>query len=158
MINVAKIKMETFSVAVTGVGRKDYSQEVQFSVEPVIRSYQHPYVFDEVYALNAGETRTIDVAIPSDTVVLLYDFLCSCPANVLLGFEVLAIDQDGTVGSIFGKSGYQKVGHHHSRGAPVFRTIRIILTNYSDLALSSVAVSLHGVYTSEQQYYMRVAA
>jgi hypothetical protein len=159
---VAKTKLESFNVAVAGVGRKDYSQDVQYSVEPIIRSYQLPYVLDEVYTVGAGQTRTIDVSIPSQqvgnrhySVVLLYDFLASCLANALIGFQVQAVDADGTVGSIFNKSGYQKVEHHHSRGAPVFRTIRIILTNYHSVALD-INVSLHGVYTSREEYFMTV--
>jgi len=152
---VAKIKTETFTVTKTGVGRRDYSQEVQFSTEPIVRSYQNSYVHDEVYTLAAGQTRTIDVAIVGNTVVLLYDFLLSAPINGLLTFEVQAIDQAGVVASIFRKSDYQKVAHHHSRGAPVFRTIRLILTNHCDVDIANAQVTINGIYTSDTEYHMR---
>jgi len=155
---MAKIKVETFTVPVTGVGRRDYSQDVQLAVEPTIRSYQEPYTFQEVYVLNAGQTRTIDIDIPSGQVVMLYDWLCCCPANVLLSFEGQTIDQDGTVNSVFHKAGYQKVDHHLPRGVPVFRTIRLIITNYSTLNLTDVEVSLAGSQMSQEEYYMRLMA
>ena len=155
---MAKIKQESFAISVTGVGRKDYSQQVEYSVEPIVRSYQNAYVFDEVYAVQAGQTRTIDVNIPADTVVLLYDFLASIPSNRLIGFQVLAIDvAGGLANSIFGKAEYQRVEHHHSRGAPVFLVIRLVLTNYCDVDLD-INVSLAGVYTGVQEYHQLVAA
>lgn len=153
---MAKIKTETFSVTTTGIGRRDYSQDVQLAVEPTIRSYQEPYTFQDVYAINAGQTRTIDVAIPSGQVVMLYDMLACCPANVLLSFEVQTIDQDGTVNSVFHKAGYQKVDHHLPRGVPVFRTIRLIIINYSTLNLTDVEVSLAGSQMSQEEYFMRL--
>jgi len=148
---------EIFTVTPTGVGRKDYSLQAEYSVEPIVRSYQNPYVLDEIYSVLANSSRTIDVAIPADTVVLLYDFLASVPRNCLLGFEVDAIDvAGGLANAIFSKAEYQRVEHHHSRGAPVFLTIRIILTNYCSFAVD-VSVSLAGVYTGVQEYYQRVA-
>ena len=155
---MAKLRTETFAVTPTGVGRKDYSQDVQFSVEPTIRSYQLPYTFQEAYILNAGQTRTIDINVPTGQVVMLYDMLMCCPANVLLSFEVQTIDMDGTVNSVFHKSGYQKVDHHLPRGVPVFATIRLIMTNNSTLNLTDVEVSLAGQQMSEEEYFMRLMA
>lgn len=155
---VAVTKRETFTVPATGIGRKDYSQDVQYSVEPIVRSYQNAYLHDEVYAVLAGQTRTIDVQIPLQTVVLLYDFLASITSNRLIGFGVAAIDvAGGLANSIFLKAGYQAVPHHHSRGAPVFLTIRITLINYCDEDLD-VAVTLAGVYTGVEEYHQRIAS
>jgi hypothetical protein len=148
---------ETFPVETTGVGRKDYSQQVEYSVEPIVRSYQNAYLLDEIYLVPAGSVRTIDVNIPSETVVLLYDFIASISRNCLLGFEVQAIDVAGGLANpIFSKADYQKVEHHHSRGAPVFLTIRIILTNYCTFDLD-VSVTLAGIYTGVQEYHQSVA-
>ena len=154
---MATQKKENFAVAATGVGRKDYSQQVEQSVEPIVRSYQNAYVHDEVYSVLAGQTRIIDVQIPSDTVVLLYDFLASTLSNRLIGFGVSAIDAvGGLVNPIFLKSGYQAVPHHHSRGAPVFMTIRLTLTNYCTIDID-ISVTLAGVYTGVQEYHQQVA-
>lgn len=157
MAVVAKTKQEIFTVVPTGVGRKDYSEQVEYSVEPVVRSYQNAYTHDEVYTVPAGTTRTIDVAIPSNTVVLLYDFFASIFSNRLIGFEVRAVDVAGGLANpIFSKAEYQCVEHHHSRGAPVFLIIRIILTNYCPVNLD-ISVSLAGVYTSVEEYEQMVA-
>lgn len=154
---MAKIRQQTFPVTATGVGRKDYSQQVESSVEPIVRSYQDSYVLDEVYVVNGLSTRTINVTIPSDTVVLLYDFLASQTgaANVI-GLQVFAIDATGLASSIFSKFGIQDVEHHHSRGAPVFQQIRIILTNTAVGALS-IYVTIAGIITSVEEYYQRVS-
>lgn len=152
---MARIRQQTFPVTATGVGRKDYSQQVEYSVEPVVRSYQSSYVLDEVYTVSASSTRTINVAIPISTVVLLYDFLASCTANRLLGFQVYALDTTGLVSSIFSKHGYQKVEHHHSRGAPVFAQIRIVLSNTCDTPVD-VYVTIVGIVTGVEEYYQRV--
>ena len=153
---MAKLRTETFTVTPTGVGRRDYSQDVQFSVEPTIRSYQLPYTFQEAYILNAGQTRTIDINVPAGQVVMLYDMLMCCPANVLLSFEVQTIDTDGVVNSVFHKAGYQKVDHHLPRGVPVFSAIRLIMTNNSTLNLTDVQVSLAGQQMSQEEYFMRL--
>lgn len=153
---MAKIRQQTFTVVATGIGRKDYSQQVEVSVEPIIRSYQDSYVLDEVYTVDASSSRTIDITIPTDTVVLLYDFLASLTANRLLGFQVLALDSAGVASSIFSKRGYQKVEHHHSRGAPVFLQVRIILTNHCDEDVT-VYVTLVGIITGVEEYYQRIA-
>lgn len=155
---MAKIRQQTFPVTATGIGRKDYSQQVEQSVEPIMRSYQRSYVLDEVYVVDGSSTRTIDVSIPADTVVLLYDFLAShTVANQVLGLQVQALDSTGVASSIFSKFGTQYVEHHHSRGAPVFQQIRIILTNVSGLA-KTIYVTIAGVETSVEEYSQELAS
>lgn len=134
----------------------DYSQQVEYSVEPIVRSYQDSYVLDEVYTVSASSSRTIDVTIPVSTVVLLYDFLASCTKNQLLGFQVYALDSAGLASSIFSKHGYQKVEHHHSRGAPVYAQIRIVLTNGCSVAID-VYVTIAGIVTGVEEYYQTVS-
>lgn len=152
---MAKIRQLTFSVTATGVGRKDYSQQVEYSVEPIVRSYQASYVLDEVYSVDGASSRTIDVTIPTDAVVLLYDFNASQLANNVMNLQVFAIDSAGTASSIFSKYGTQRVEHHHSRGAPVFQTIRIVLTNYAVGAVS-IYVTIAGLYTGVKEYFQTV--
>lgn len=155
---MAKIRQQTFVVIATGVGRKDYSQQVEQSVEPIVRSYQNSYLLDEVYVVNGLSTRTIDVTIPANTVVLLYDFLASqVTAANILGLQVLAIDSAGLVNSIFSKYGIQAVEHHHSRGAPVFQRIRIVLTNTAVGAVT-VYVTIAGIVTGVEEYYQEISS
>lgn len=154
---MGKIRQQVFTVNPTGVGRKDYSQQVEQSVEPIVRSYQDSYVLDEVYTVNGLSTRTINVTIPTNTVILLYDFLASqVGAANILGLQVLAVDSVGLASSIFSKFGIQHVEHHHSRGAPVFQQIRIILTNTAVGAITAY-VTIAGIITGVQEYYQRVA-
>lgn len=152
---MAKISQITFPVNVIGVGRKDYSQQVEYSVEPIVRSYQDSYVLDEVYTVAANSTRTITVNIPVSTVVLLYDFLASCTANRMIGLQVNAVDTAGLVSSIFSKHGYQKVEHHHSRGAPVLAQIQVILSNDCDTSVD-IYVTLVGIVTGVEEYFQTV--
>lgn len=155
---MAKIRQQTFAVTATGVGRKDYSQAVESSVEPIVRSYQESYVLDEVYTVNGLSTRTIDVDIPTDTVVLLYDFLASqLTAGVIIGLQVYAIDSAGLASSIFSKFGLVNVEHHHSRGAPVFQKIRIVLTNTNAVA-RDIYVTMAGIVTGIEEYYQRLSS
>jgi hypothetical protein len=153
---MALIRQQVFNVIPTGVGRKDYSQQVEYSVEPIVRSYQESYVLDEVYNVGAGLTRTIDVTIPLDSVVLLYDFIASQTGGTLLNFQVFAVDSAGVASSIFSKYGFQRVEHHHSRGAPVFQQIRIALTNFALVGVS-VYVTIAGIVVGSREYYQRLA-
>lgn len=153
---MAKIRQQVFTVTATGVGRKDYSQQVESSVEPIVRSYQDSYVLDEVYAVGALAARTIDVSIPVNTVILLYDFVASqVTAANMMGLQVLALDSAGLASSVFSKFGQQHIEHHHSRGAPVFQRIRIILTNLA-AAPVTMYVTLTGILTSDEEYHQRV--
>lgn len=154
---MAKIRQQTFTVTATGVGRKDYSQQVEYSVEPVVRSYQDSYVLDEVYTVDASSSRTITVDIPVSTVVLLYDFLASCTANRLIGFQVSAVDSAGLTSSIFSKYGYQKVEHHHSRGAPVLASVQIVLTNGCASSVD-IYVTLVGIVTGVEEFFQTVSS
>lgn len=155
---MAKIRQQTFPVIATGIGRKDYSQQVEQSVEPIVRSYQESYVLDEVYVVNGSSTRTIDVSIPTDTVVLLYDFLASqITATNIVGLQVFAIDTTGVPSSIFSKFGIQHVEHHHSRGAPVFQQIRIVLTN-PNVGVMTVYVTVAGMMTSVEEYHQELSS
>lgn len=154
---MAKIRQQTFAVTPTGIGRKDYSQQIEQSVEPIVRSYQQSYILDEVYVVDALSTRTIDVDIPLDTVVLLYDFLASqVDAADVLGLQVYAIDTTGVASSIFSKFGVQQVEHHHSRGAPVFQQIRIVLTNPTGASMT-VYLTIAGIQTSVEEYHQELS-
>jgi hypothetical protein len=150
---------KSWAITPVGVGRVDYSQNVEFSVEPIIRSYQDVYNYDDTWVLAPLETQVQTINIPGDTVVLLYDFLFCCVKNILLTVKVESIDMAMVVGTVFDKSGYQRIEHHHTRGVPVFHQFRITVTNHSPteaIDVVGLAVNCMGLYTSRQEYYMLV--
>lgn len=145
----------TVSLTPVGVGRKDYSANVEYAVEPVIRSYENMYKHYQAYPVPAGESFTAEIEIPGKTVALLYDFVLTCPRNVLISLDVDAVDPEGAIGPIFRKSSYQTVIHHIAKGFPVFRAIRATMTNHSSFDLN-LALSIAGIYTSEETYHLAI--
>lgn len=139
-----------------GTGRKDYSMNIEYIVEPTIRSYQQMYrYFAEWTDVDPYSVNPVDVAITSDTVTFVYDFRASTWANVLLGLKIEAIGTDGLVATIAQQTGDGSIYINIPAGFPFFKTIRYTVYNYSDKWLD-VDVSMNGMYTSEKQYYLRV--
>lgn len=149
------IVVKTVTVKAQGVGRVDYSSSIEYAVEPVIRSYENMYKHYQSYPVLAGESLTIDVTIPADTVVLVYDFMLSCPRNVLITLDVDAVDVTGAIAPIFRKSSYLTVIHHIAKGFPVFRIIRVTMTNHGSFDLN-LALSIAGIFTSEETYHLAI--
>ncbi|GAH04933.1 unnamed protein product [marine sediment metagenome] len=87
---------KTFAVVPTGVGRPDYSQNVEKSVEPQIRSWQQEYQHFEEIDVPAGESITTEIPITAQTVVIVYDFYLSAPRNVLLHMKLEFLTAAGT--------------------------------------------------------------
>ena len=143
-----------FVVESRGVGRKDYSLMTEFSVEPTIRSYQSLYSHYDLISVPALGSIVIDVVIPLEQVVLLYDFLASIPSNNLIRMIVTAVAPDLSTGIAVDKSGYQVVEAHLLKGYIFFHIIRLTLYNYRDVEETDMRVSLTGLYTSEKEYYM----
>lgn len=143
---------KSFAIPATGVGRKDYSKAIEEAVEPVIRSYQQDYWFHEYYAVNAGETRVEEIALPADTVVMLYNFFLSVPRNSLIYLNVEAWLPDyGIYSALADAIGYQNVKIALLVGFPAFIKYKISMTNYGDTNLDMV-FSAHGIRTEEQIY------
>ena len=115
---MVQISRTTFTVVPTGVGRKDYSQNVEESVEPEIRSYQAEYKhFEELLAIAAGAAVTQEITITAQTVVMLYDFYLSTPSNAMLHLEVEFFSATGTWESMADKTALQTVEIHYTRGS-----------------------------------------
>ncbi len=144
------------TVEARGTGRKDYSMNIEYIVEPVIRSYQQLYkYFSEYIDFPPLTDITVDVDIPLDSVVFVYDFRLCTFAHVLTGLKVQAIGTDGTIADVTYGAGYTSVYQNIPAGFPFFKTIRLILSNYSDKIID-VDVSMNGMYTAEKEYYLRI--
>ena len=78
------IVVKTVTVPALGVGRKDYSTNVEMSVEPLIRSWQEEYQFYDTFVVPAGYSVTREIDIPTQTVVMMYDVYLSTTLNALL--------------------------------------------------------------------------
>jgi len=155
---MVEIGRKTFAVVPTGVGRPDYSQSVELSVEPQIRSRQEEYKhFEEIEVPANGVPITTVIEITARTVVIVYDFFLSAPMNVLLHMNLEFLSADGTWGTLIEDSGYQTVPVRYSRGFPLFRRYRVTITNYGDAA-TLCRFSAHGIVTEENIYYGEIIA
>jgi len=155
---MVEIGRKTFAVVPTGVGRPDYSQNVEMSVEPQIRSWQEEYKhFEEIDVPANGVPITTGIEITVRTVLIVYNFFLSAPRNVLLHMNLEFLAADGTWGTIIEKSGYQTVPVHYTRGFPLFRRYRVTITNYGDVAVTC-RFSAHGIVTEENIYYGEIVA
>lgn len=149
MVQVSRI---TFAVTPEGVGRPDYSMNIEMSVEPQIRSYQTEYKHFEEIAVAAGATVQTEINITEQTVVMIYDFWLSTPSNAMLHLKVEFYSAAGTWEEMADKSSLQTVEIHYTRGFPLFDKYRINVTNYGDNPITAL-FSAHGVVTDEEIYY-----
>lgn len=138
-----------------GVGRKDYSQNIEYAVEPQIRSWQSEYKHFEDVDVPAGGSVTNEIDIEERTVVMIYDFYLSTPSNSMLRLRVEFFTAIGTWELMTDKTHLQTVEIHYARGFPLFDKYRITVTNYgaSDL---TCPFSAHGIVTGEEEYYGRL--
>lgn len=137
-----------------GTGRPDYSKNVEYSTEPIIRGPQTQYVLsEEIEDVAANSTTTVDVDITTDTVVMLYDFFLTANKNVYITLQVRALGTGGTYVSIFKDEGYQRVIHPIPVGFPVFDSYRYIYANLSDEE-ADLSLQISGLYTGEKEYYL----
>lgn len=151
------VSRKTFAVKPVGVGRKDFSQNVEKSVEPQIRSWQQEYKHFEEIDVPGTDTVLTEIPITAQTVVIVYDFYLSAPRNVLLHMKLEFLTADGTWGLLIEKSGYQVVPINYARGFPLFRRYRVEITNYADEDVTC-RFSAHGTETEENIYYGEIVS
>jgi len=154
---MVQIKRETFTVTPTGVGRRDFSQNVELAVEPQIRSWQEEYQHFEEIDVEAGASVTTVIEITAQTVVLVYDFYLSAPRNVLLHMKLEFLTAAGTWALLIEDSGYQIIPINYARGFPLFRRYRVEITNYSEEDVTC-RFSAHGTETEENIYYGEIVS
>lgn len=146
--------VEIFAVVARGIGRKDYSDMVEYSVEPTIRSHQSVFSYCDLITVPALGSIVVDVPVPLDQVAMLYDFLASRPSNNLVRMVVEAIDSVGAVIPVVDKSSYQTAEVHLAKGHPFLYIARFTLYNYQIVDENYMRISCQGLYTSEKEYYI----
>jgi len=147
----------TLDVATRGVARRDYSTATEKFVEPVISSWQSVYLYQANVVVPPEGSLTTDVAVELGQVVLVYDFFASIPSNRLIRLEVFTIDSLGVAFRAVNKYGFQTVVSHITKGIPFLATIRFVTYNYSSIAENYMRIGCSGIYTSEEEYYLRLA-
>jgi hypothetical protein len=143
------------TVSSWGTGRPDYSVNIEYSTEPILRSHQNQYnYYLEITDLAPSSSlTTLDIDIPIDTVVLLYDFCLTSVKNQLLEFIVQAKGTGGGYTTIFYDENYQNIYHPIPNGFPFFDEYRIKYRNRGQ-SDTDLILSIHGLYTGEDEYYL----
>lgn len=141
----------TFSVPGLAAGRRDYGAAIESAVEPMIRSYEDEYHYFEVIDVGAGGSVQREISLTADTVVIVYDFLLSCPVHqrIELVFEFYVAP---AYTELMRKSGLGLVEIHLAKGFPLFDKYRLTINNLGAVNVS-LPLSVHGIVTAEDQYY-----
>ena len=146
--------VKTLPVKAKGVGRKDYSETTEFSVQSVIRSYQQVYNYWETVTVGAGATVVKDIPITSKYVALVYDFYASMPQSHLFRMTITAISGPIT-GVVATKNGYGSIYIQLSKGFAFFQTIRFTLQNFGAFS-SDITIGAIGIFTDERNYNLQL--
>jgi hypothetical protein len=143
---------QTFAVEPRAIGRADYSSGVEVTTEPFVTSWQSGYNYASLQTVPAAGTRVVNVAIPTPTVVLLYDFFCSIPSNKLIRMVVETFDIAGTAIHAVDKLAYQAIAVHISKGIYSVNSIRFTLYNYAALPENEMVIGCAGMYTTLAEF------
>lgn len=147
--------MNVFRVQAKGIGRKDYSQGIESSVEPLIQSYQSEYADWGAFTLASGIDVQINFPIPSGKVVIGYDFYVTFPRNCLVGLEVSAYRSLPTPGyiTVLVARKYGLIEEHIIKGVPFYGGMDVIciVHNY-DISPLDIGIGFMGIQIDESQY------
>lgn len=143
------------TVSSWGTGRKDYSKNVEYSTNPIIRGPQTRYIQRYSGTLAAGGSTTINTSVTSGYVVMLYDFTFAADLNALLSLVVYAVSTAGSAVEVFQDKKYQSIYYNILKGFPFFGTIRSVLTNDGDQSIN-YEYTIAGFETSERQYNLTI--
>lgn len=147
------MKTEYFPFVKKGIGRADYSNMTEFSVEPIIRSYQNVYASWVTLTLPGDTAFDYDIAITRGTVVIVYDYYLAITQNTLLSLSVYAITELGVLWPVVRKADYGSIVVNLPRGYPFFETIRYHIHNHHSEAVY-MYVGAVGIYTDEEHYLL----
>jgi hypothetical protein len=101
--------------------------------------------------------KVVNIAVPTDQVVMAYDFVASRPNNKLIQLQVESVDLRGAVASVADQSAYQTVEAHLAKGYGFINIIRFIVFNFDDAAEPFVRITCNGFYSSAEEFYLSVA-
>jgi len=142
----------TFTVDAVGVGREDYSDRIEHSVEPTTRGYQSDYNHWEAVTFVAGADTEVEISVTTDYVDIIYDYYLSVPTSVLMDLLVETVN-DGVAGSVVNKWGYGTIHAYLPKGFAFLETIKFTVHNYADEDIDGYIGAL-GIETTQEQYYL----
>lgn len=150
--------VKTITVPALGAGRVDYSTNVEYMVDTVMRSWQTSYyVVMGIAPVASGASVTIEIPIPANYVVMLYEVGLDSALNVLVDLEVQA--WESTLGiwvAFHRKRKFQSTEQEITAGVPLFQKYRITVRNFAAIAVAYV-FSAHGIYTDLQHYSLELS-
>lgn len=146
--------IKTFAFEAKGVGRKDYSSGIELSVEPVIRSYQDVWNHWDTVTILPGASQTINIALATGKVALLYDFYAQIQTNELIEMRVYTVTA-GVAGRVVQKSKHGSIAEHLSKGFPFYEIVRFILYNRGENSIDFTYGAV-GIVTGREEYFMQM--
>ena len=160
-------RRRSFTVVPTGVGRRDWSQSVELSVQPEVRSHQYRYNWaveaeldtyafpDTHFVLLEFQDRAENVLeyVPSDMKYLIYDLFMSGDYNALTiaalekySYPLVLTDPNAayleTIAMIFGY-GSAKIKLTEGHLAEPGRAYMVSLNQWSELAEFTASCIVH---------------
>ena len=152
---MVETKRSSYSVITTGVGRSDYSENIEQSVEPIIQSYQSEYHYSNTVNIGPGATEVIEVILPTNYVALIYDIYVTNPNNILVDVFMQYFTAAGTWRGFAAKQDMVTVEIHFSKSWLLSNKYRFNITN-TGMAAADFTFSAHGVWTTGQIYYASI--
>lgn len=144
---------QTFAVTPTGVGRTDYSQGVEASVEPIIRSWQAPYQVYSSFHLTPLTSHIEEFLILAGFVAVPFDFYLSSIPAVALDLAIDVFSSNGIYERAVQKSGTQFIDVRVAKGIPFTTKWRITARNNDAFIATDCYFSAFGITAGESSYY-----
>lgn len=154
--------VESHEIPATGVGRKDHSRKIEYSIEPVVdSSFQQEFSIVHTTNVTAGATHVYIYTFSEDLIMVVEDFTVSGPAHGLYRGHLHATTlPQGTypypVVAICQSYGYGKVSREIPPAYALLSPVYIAMVNYIPKALD-LTCSLTGHYLSYERYHMELS-
>lgn len=146
---MAKI-IETRTITTIGTGREDYSQSVELSTIPIIRSFQDEVTYVNTFYVPAYSLLQQEIPVPEGYTYQLYDFYLYTDSNVLIEFSVTI---NGI--TIIGARNYMSIEEIVPAGLPI-GTFTLNLINYDPYSEHSILYNHHGIAVLEKFVYRQI--
>jgi len=117
-----------------GSGRRDYSADVLFSSESLIRNYQDVYSYHGIMAgVAAGGSSSTVITLTASKTVFVLNVAASTARNVLCRITVESYD-NGTYTTVMDNYGFMNAGENIRRGVEFTDRMRVTIYNYGESA------------------------
>lgn len=151
MVNLDRIG----TISTAGTGRRDYSTNIEYMVEPLIRSYQSVYTLKLDFAgVPSGAALIQQESLAANNVIMLYNFNISASSNHLFRATIRVVAANGTTLLMVHRWAYGSFSQIIPRGFPFANAIRVAVTNYSSDTQDYI-FSCSGLETDETIYVLQ---